>query len=368
MKIFIIRNAWRHADYGGAEEFAISLTMTLNQQGAEAILVSGSKALLNKAAETSTPYVVGQYSTHQILTKHRAVFLPKYLIDIFFAYRSYLKLFGKEQPDIVHCNGQQDSISATFAAHKLGIPVIWSDHGELKNSMRFSFMPPWGIPGLLLRKAAKKTTKLLMINQKDIQTVKKSLQNSKIITIPNGVIDRYDPNVKRTTDLVFASRVIREKGIFELLSAFEVVKKTHPKLRLVIAGDGPSLSQAKKIALKDVVFKSYADEDIRTAGVFILPTYTEAQSLAILKAMMYKTPIISTNIDGNTHFLTHKKHALLVEPRNYKELAYSIELLLSDVSLRDSMVATSRELYEKNYKLSTIVRDIYIPLYKDLTN
>ncbi|MCA9328930.1 hypothetical protein KC959_04090, partial [Candidatus Saccharibacteria bacterium] len=106
MKILVIRNAWRHQDFGGAEELALSLVSTLNALGVETKLLSGGEALLNRAESLSVPYIKGPFSKRQILTKHRAIFLPKYLFDLCRARTRYIKMFKSEAPSVIHCTGQ----------------------------------------------------------------------------------------------------------------------------------------------------------------------------------------------------------------------------------------------------------------------
>lgn len=369
MKVFIIRNAWRHADHGGAENMADCLVRELVAQGVDATLVTGSAALVNKAEQHNTPHVSGPFSTHQILTKHRAVYIPKYLYDLWRGYKVYKKLFSDQKPNIVHAMGQQDCISATAAAHSLGIPVIWTDHGELKNSLKFSFMPPFGIPGWLMKRQLKHVTALLMPNQADIAFVQSKAPHVRIIEVPNGVQDEKSSTpAEQSYDLVFASRVIREKGIFELLEAYKKLVETRPNTTMIISGEGPSLEVARKFVadnkLSNVTFTDYDDSFIPRSSLFVLPTYTEAQSLAILKSMMFETPVITTNIDGNTHFLTHKQTAYLVEPQNSDALYAAIVHLLDHPAEAQAMAARARKQFLEKSSLEAIVKIHYIPLYE----
>jgi len=369
MKIFVLRNAWRTNDFGGAEELALNLVLELNNFQIDAVLITGTKSLLKKAVEATAPVIECPYSKHQILTKHRAIFLPKYIVDLYLSYRSYLKIFRKHMPDIIHATGQQDCVAATSAANKLDIPIVWSDHGELKNSIGFGYKPPWGIPGILLKKRLAQIKALLMVNPLDVKFIKSLNTDIQIKIVPNGVIDKQRKKEKSKFDIVFASRVIKEKGIFELLVAFEKISKTLPKITLLIAGDGPSLQIIKNIvkrkSIKNVIFSSYKDKAINEASCFVLPTYTEAQSLAILKAMMYQTPIVTTRIDGNTHFLSNGLTALLVEPRDSASLAKALVNALTNKKAMKKMAIRARTQYSQKNVLSKIVEKYYIPIYKE---
>jgi len=372
MKIFVLRNAWKSTDYGGAEEFALTLVGALRLQGVKATLISGTDSLINKAKQSKTPYIEGPYSERQILTKHRFIFLPKYLFDLYIGYRTYLKIFSSEKPDLIHATSQQDSISATSAAAKLGIPVIWSDHGELKNSVGRSVMPPWGVPGLLLKRRLGNINNICMVNPQDVKIVKSFNDSVDITIIPNGVADKKTGIVGPKYDIVFASRIIREKGIFELLEAYKNLLETKPESSLLIAGSGPSEQQVKNYvernSLTGITIKKYSDEAITYGGIFVLPTYTEAQSLAILKAMMYEKPIITTSIDGNIHFLKNNVNSLLVEPKDSDSLFNALSLLLDDAKLKNTISKNARKQYEQDSNLDSIVRNNYLKLYYSCIN
>lgn len=372
MKIFILRNAWKTTDFGGAEELALNLVSELINQHQNAFLITGTKTLLLKSRKASIPVIIGPYSKRQILTKHRFIFIPIYLFDLYIAYRKYIKLFSIEKPDIIHTTGQQDSISATSAATKLGIPVIWSDHGELKNSVGFKLMPPWGIAGYLLKKRLSDIKALLMVNPSDIEFVRSININIPIRIVPNGIPDKINTNKIIENDIVFASRVIREKGIFELINAFEVISVMKPKTNLLIAGEGPALSKVKEMVkrrkLKKITFSSYSDKMIENARIFVLPTYSEAQSLAILKAMMYKTPVVTTGIDGNKHFLEHRKTAILVDSQDSKSLADGILFVQENRNIAKNIALNARKQYEQKNELGLVVEKYYIPIYNEISN
>jgi len=372
MKIFILRNAWKTTDFGGAEELAINLVLELNKPKTHVVLMTGTKSLLERARKANAPIIEGPYSKHQILTKHRFIYLPKYLFDLYIGYRSYLKIFSAEKPDLIHATGQQDSISATSAAKKLGIPIIWSDHGELKNSIGFKFMPPWSIPGFLLMKQLRKVSALCMVNPVDIEFVKSINKHIPIVRVPNGISDKFSSKKNKKFDLVFASRVIKEKGIFELLNSYIEIIKTRPQTNLLISGEGPSLDDVKLFIknrnLANVAIEEYSDENIKNARIFVLPTYTEAQSLAILKAMMYQTPIVTTSIDGNTHFLKHNKDAILIPPKDVESLTKELLQVLDNKLSSEKFAITARKEFLQSYDLGKIVKKYYIPLYNSCSD
>lgn len=147
--------------------------------------------------------------------------------------------------------------------------------------------------------------------------------------------------------VLFVGRLIKEKGIFETLSAFASVARNH-ECHLIIAGDGPSAGDvAERITELDLngkvtltgylsgesLLKTYGDGDI-----FVLPTYhCEGFPTAITEALSAGLPVVTTRARGMADHLVDRKNALFVAPRDQAGLATALERILSDPELRHRM-------------------------------
>ena len=152
--------------------------------------------------------------------------------------------------------------------------------------------------------------------------------------------------------MLFAGRLIREKGIFELLEATANVKAQIP-CHLIMAGDGPCDRQVQQriaeLDLKDcVTLAGYltADQmpsDYRQANIFVLPTYSEGFPTVITEAMNAGLPVITTPIRGMADHLEDGTHAIFVPPMNPPAVADAILRLLVDKPLCEKMGLANRE-------------------------
>lgn len=120
--------------------------------------------------------------------------------------------------------------------------------------------------------------------------------------------------------MLFVGRVVKEKGVYEMLSAVEKIALERGSVRLIIVGDGPDLAELinmnKKIPKNTVNFMGYLtgielEDAYKKADVLILPTYhPEGFPYVIIEAMRAGLPIISTSegaletlvLDGVTGF------------------------------------------------------------------
>lgn len=128
---------------------------------------------------------------------------------------------------------------------------------------------------------------------------------------------------KLRTNLLYLSRVEIGKGVWELLEAYEILKKKNPAYTLTIAGDGPDLealkSRAAEMGLKDVVFSGYVAgaakvECYQRGGVFCFLSYTEGMPNAMLEALAMGLPVVSSDAGGLRDILRDGENGFIVLP------------------------------------------------------
>jgi phosphatidylinositol alpha-mannosyltransferase len=172
--------------------------------------------------------------------------------------------------------------------------------------------------------------------------------------IPNGVdIERYQRAVPiarwrdGTHNLLFVGRHEPRKGLLELLKAYRILRKTGCHCRLLVVGTGPLGREARRYVatrrLSGVEFLGrVSDEEkaqlFRTADVYVSPaTGGESFGIVLLEAMAAGTPIVASDIHGYKGVVRRGREALLVPPREPKEIATAVARLLRDDELRAEM-------------------------------
>ena len=198
-----------------------------------------------------------------------------------------------------------------------------------------------------------------------------------IVLIRNGVTDvGYTPKSGHNNPFIFciASRLVVNKGVGEAIRAFKLLEgelgKKTLEPNLAIYGDGPDVEMFRKIAGDNDAIKFYGHQDnaiekIRSADVFILPSYQEGLSIALLEATMLGKAIIASNVDSNPEIIIDNKTGVLFEVRNVIDLKDAMKELLTNNSLRQKLERGSRRNYEENFNLAKIVREEIIPIYND---
>jgi glycosyltransferase involved in cell wall biosynthesis len=152
--------------------------------------------------------------------------------------------------------------------------------------------------------------------------------------------------------LLFAGRLIADKGIFDLVEAVSILRH-RTSVRLLVAGEGPARAavedQVRTLDLQDhVKLAGYLDrkaiaEAYRAADAFVLPTYWgEGFPTAISEAMDAGLPVVTTNSRGMADHLEDGVNALFVPKQDPAALAEVLERLLGDERTRASMGDANR--------------------------
>ena len=199
----------------------------------------------------------------------------------------------------------------------------------------------------------------------------------KFVVIPNGIdIKQFDGldnlpasilagyGIEKENFVLYMGRLSFLKGVDYLIEAFKKVQKSHPNLKLVIAGSGDFEPHLRKIArnMKNVIFLGFVDSielkkllyENSLAVVLPSPVY-ETSPMVILEAMSCSKPVIATDIGGNPYMIRHGENGFLSKPRNSENLANLIDVLCENETLRKKMGINSRKFVEKEFALDRMV-------------
>lgn len=170
--------------------------------------------------------------------------------------------------------------------------------------------------------------------------------NALPVSPPGSATSRTASSEPGRSEVLYVGRLIREKGLFELLDAFATLRSRRV-CHLTIAGEGPEsgalLRRAASLGIEqDVTFTGHLlESDVhglyRAADVLVLPSYSEGLPTVLLEAMSEGLPIVTTRIRGAADHLVEGENALFVPPRDADALAAALERLLGDDSLRAAM-------------------------------
>ena len=181
------------------------------------------------------------------------------------------------------------------------------------------------------------------------------LEPKKIAVMPNPVRLPDEVPLRSNPEqicFIFLGRIGYRKGAYDLVQSFARLpfeKKSCS--RLTLAGDGDTeeiRSLVEKLCLAKVVsVLSWVDEEKRNAllaqsNVFVLPSYNEGLPMALIEAMSWGLPVVTTPVGGIPELIVHSQNGLLVEPGNIDQLSGALQSLIDNESLRLSIGEKAR--------------------------
>lgn len=162
---------------------------------------------------------------------------------------------------------------------------------------------------------------------------------------------------------IFVGRLAPEKGLLDLLHAWAVVRgRARRPARLRIVGAGPQRNALQELAAtlglgESVQFTGFCQDvpsELARADLFVLPSYAEGNSNAILEAMRAGLPIVSTNVGGAAIQVGSAGARFLVAPGARAALADRLLELIDDETLRLRLGAAMRGRVAESFTMERV--------------
>jgi glycosyltransferase involved in cell wall biosynthesis len=186
---------------------------------------------------------------------------------------------------------------------------------------------------------------------------------SKNYNINHPSIKQYfDNNCSRNLRILFVGRIVREKGLFQLIEATHLFNSLYYPCTLTLVGEGKDLHNlqdfSSKIGIQHNVnfkglMKNSSDELInqyKDSDVFVLPSYSEGMPLCLLEAAAAKNLIIATNVGGVSEFISNNETGIILSNNSPSAIVDALESCLLDPELTLSMIDSSyRNSIDKSF-------------------
>ena len=269
-------------------------------------------------------------------------------------------------PDIVHAHSSFAGAAARIAAHRCGVPCVYTVHG-------FGFKPQ---ARPLVREAAwigetllaPWTSHMICVSRHEAALARSlPFAPQAISVVANGLPDvsqRADPAVEPAR-VVTVARLAAPKRVDLLLQALSLLPQA-PATSVI--GDGPDRAllqaQADQLGVRNVGFPgsvSDVPERLATHAIFVLLSDHEGMPISILEAMRAGLAIVASRLPGIEETVTHGESALLVE-NDPKAVAEAISMLQVDAALRTRLGRAARARFERDFESRSMARrvlDIY---------
>lgn len=162
---------------------------------------------------------------------------------------------------------------------------------------------------------------------------------------------------------LFAGRFTHQKGLPDLVAAWQRLPSLALRPALVACGDGPlrdELAARAQSAGIDLILPG-SQREMRqfyhAADLFVLPSYAEGNSNAMLEAMASGLPVVSTRVGGSAELLGPAAAEWLVEPGDIAGLTERLARLLGNSALRSGVGAALLRRARENFAIDAIAAE-----------
>jgi phosphatidylinositol alpha-mannosyltransferase len=297
--------------------------------------------------------------------------------------KGLLKFISDHKIQVLHIHEPLMPYGNWFLLNQVTIPVLGTFHAFSKNNV------PYLLSSWYLKKYFKKLNRVTAVSGPAQSMVMKYFgENSgqEIKVIPNCV-DLKAPSAGETTqfdwlrdgqkNILFLGRFEKRKGLDVLINAMSGGVIHEKGVRLIVVGSGKSTTETQtvianatqKLGNRVAFLGKLSDSDLtkvfELSDVFVAPSLGgESFGVILLEAIRAKIPVIASDIDGYRWVLESEKYGLLFEPGNSKKLAQTVNKLLNDNMLSNSLINKSQERL-KMFDVNLII-DSYVNLYRSM--
>lgn len=171
----------------------------------------------------------------------------------------------------------------------------------------------------------------------------------------------------------FTGRLVRDKGIVELVNAFKQLRDRHKNMVLLIVGMFESRDALPTDIVEiienypQIINVGYVDNSMiyyyyALMNVFVFPSHREGFGTSVIEASAMKVPVVVSRITGCVDSMIDNKTGLFIE-RGVNEIVNAVEKLFNNPELRMSLGTEGRKFVMKNFDQNLVWNDIE-KLYK----
>lgn len=255
----------------------------------------------------------------------------------------------------------QDNLTARLVRH----PIEWAYKAALSRDNSRVVFQNGADQEMFLRDG--------LVDERKTSVIRGSGVNCELFRPPAIETERADGQVR----VLLATRLLRDKGIFEYARAAEILKSQYPAAEFLIAGslypDNPaSLSESELDAItaqEAVTYLGHVSDMpklLRSVDIVVLPTtYAEGTPRVLIEAAASGRPVVATDVPGCRGLVEDGRTGFLVPPRDPEAVATALKRLLDDKALRQRLGQAGRDIVLDGFEESIVLRRTF-DVYREL--
>lgn len=299
--------------------------------------------------------------------------------------------FRKERPLIVHSITPKAGLLGMIAAKMAGVPI------RIHTFTGLIFPSRTGLYQKILIAMDKLLCLCATAVYPEGQGVKDDLVNYRITKKPlkiigngnvNGIDSEYfnsnlytfEDKIEKRKKLkifendfvfVFVGRLVKDKGINELITAFSKLEANHKKIKLLLVGpfeydlDPLNLETIKAIEESNNIVSVGFQNDVRPyyaiSDCLVFPSYREGFPNVVMQAGAMELPSIVTNINGSNEIVAEEENGMIIPVKDSEALFDAMKKMLIDDENRNKFKVNARKniimRYEQQFVWNSILAE-----------
>lgn len=268
------------------------------------------------------------------------------------ALRQIESLMKQNRYAFCHCHSPIGGVVARIAGHRTKTKVIYTAHGF--HFYQGAPVMNWLVYYPVEKMLSRWTDVLITINHEDYKLAKKKFKMKKLTYVPGIGIDTQREGLSQKEKEEKRKELGIPQDAFLITNAaeftpnknqktvIEAIEQLHnPNIYFVMCGIGEKKAELEQYVkehgleehIRFVGFRNDLHEILQTSDCFVLSSFREGLSVALMEAMAEGLPVVCSRIRGNVDLIKDGKGGILVSPEN-----------------KEDYEATFRKLYEMKHK------------------
>lgn len=164
--------------------------------------------------------------------------------------------------------------------------------------------------------------------------------------------------------ICFTGRLIKEKGIYQLIKSVDRLNSNNKKYYLFIAGDGEEYQQILSQKSEEVVLLGRISTEeviglLVQSDIFCLPSDSEGFSSSVLEATACKCCVITTERGGSKELIVDRNHGIIIPDNKVETVMNALEMASENQDYRKSASETAYNRLIHNYTWEIVAQKVY---------
>jgi glycosyltransferase involved in cell wall biosynthesis len=345
----------------------------MSKNGFNVTMISSDGQELNDVIEN-------EKCAHIIIPLTRKITILK---DLKATYNLY-KLIRKEKPDIVHTHTPKAGIIGMLSSYFARVPIRLHTVAGLplmeatgfkrivlnlveKLTYKCStkvYPNSYGLKKIILNHRFTSENKLKVIGKGSSNGIDTSYFNPELFSIEENAVLKTNLGIKKTLVFIFVGRIVSDKGINELVEAFDKICLVKENIKLLLVGpfedELDPLQKRTKLLInnnENIISVGYQN-DVRPyfsiSNCLVFPSYREGFPNVVMQAGAMKLPSIVSDINGCNEIIENNINGFIIKLKSVDAIYDAMIKITSDKSLFNKLRLNSRDSIKIKYE-----REVY---------